>query len=159
MARKGNTLNLLAHLWTTHGKLRADVKAAIKGKQESSPKECGISQSANAGRNRTNSQKYERNRKQWKEITDAVTHYIAKDTLPIYSVEKPALSDCWARNDIPSRSLFKDGITQPLCLYPRSSETRDWSSKALFCNYWHVVQCWYEAVYELHFILLMMGGS
>ena len=84
-----------------------------------------------------------------------VTHWVAKDTLSIYSVEKPGfkqlLNTLDPRYDIPSRSHFSRTALPNLCLYPRSSETRDWSSKVLFCNYWHVIQCWYEAVYELHY--------
>ena len=33
--------------------------------------------------------RYEGKGKRWKEITDGVTYYIAKDSLPIYTIEKP----------------------------------------------------------------------
>ena len=85
-AMQGNTSNLLAHLRTTHGKIHADVKAAMKGSKTADQKSVASASQWTLVETMTNSQKYERKGKKWKEIT--VTHCIAKDTLPIYSVEK-----------------------------------------------------------------------
>ena len=54
----------------------------------------------------TNSQRYERKGKKWKELTDAITFFIAKDVLPISSVEKPGfkrlLNSLDPRYEVPS---------------------------------------------------------
>ncbi len=55
-------------------------------------------------------QRYERKGKKWKELTDAVMFYIAKDCLLLYTVEKPGfknlVSTFDSRYDLPSRSYF-----------------------------------------------------
>ena len=55
-------------------------------------------------------QKYEKKGKRWKELTDSVVYYIARDCLPIYTVEKPGfkklLGTFDARYEIPSRTYF-----------------------------------------------------
>ncbi len=55
-------------------------------------------------------QRYERKGKKWKELTDVVMFYIAKDCLPLYTVEKPGFKNLVSifdsRYDLPSRSYF-----------------------------------------------------
>ena len=55
-------------------------------------------------------QKYERKGKRWKELTNAVTYFLAKDCQALYTVEKPGfkkLLDTFdSRYEIPSRNYF-----------------------------------------------------
>lgn len=111
--KNGNTSNLLAHLRTSHATLFSEVKTAMKESQPST--------SSSSSRKRTSDQltlvesiervqKYERKGKKWKELTDAVMFYLAKDCLPLYTVEKPGfrklVETLDSRYELPSRSYF-----------------------------------------------------
>jgi len=109
--KNGNTSNLIAHLRTTHSNLHSEVKAAMKESQ------IAIGSSSSSSRKRSADQlslpevqRYERKGKKWKELTDAVMFYIAKDCLPLYTVEKPGFKNLMAKFDsryeLPSRSYF-----------------------------------------------------
>ena len=56
------------------------------------------------------SAKYERSSKKWKELTDSVTLCLAKDMIPIYSVEKEGFREMLrkfeAQYDLPGRKYF-----------------------------------------------------
>ena len=92
-----------------------------------------------------NSQRYERKGKKWKELTDTITYFIAKDALPNYTVEKPGfkrlLNSLDPRYEVPSRSYFsrtalptlyastRDKVKQELSKVEYFSATTDlWSS-------------------------------
>ena len=66
-AKNGNTSNLIAHLRTHHHEAYTEVTQATKGKQV-----------------RRKCAEYDQH-----SITDAITHFVAKDGLPVYTVEKP----------------------------------------------------------------------
>jgi len=55
---------------------------------------------------------YEKKGKRWKELTDSVTYCLAKDGLPIYTVEKPGfrnlLKSFDPRYNVPSRKYFSE---------------------------------------------------
>lgn len=82
-ARGGNTSNLLSHLRTHHPLQHSEVVQAQKGKKRKAVPQC-----ENIDSMLKQAQKYDRKSKRWQEITDAVTFCIAKDMLPLYSVEK-----------------------------------------------------------------------
>jgi protein tyrosine phosphatase len=42
---------------------------------------------------------YDKKRLRWKEIMDAVTYYIAKDMVPIFTVEKPCFKNLLGTDD------------------------------------------------------------
>lgn len=115
-AKNGNTSNLLAHLRTHHAKTYSEVNQAMKGKQPwRSSKSRSSHLSVSVGQSTIQetlerSQKYDRTGKKWKEITDAITHYIARDSLPVYTVEKLGfrrlMETLDRRYEIPSRSYF-----------------------------------------------------
>ena len=93
----GNTSNLFSHLKNHHPKKYSELKAGNtelsirgKGKQVDQPKITSV-------------QKYTRNSKRWKQLTDAVTRGMAKDMMPVYSVEKPQFD---SRYELPSRNIF-----------------------------------------------------
>ena len=58
----------------------------------------------------SSAQKYTRSSKRWKQLTDAVTKGIAKDMMPVYSVEKPGfrqmLTQFDSRYELPSWKYF-----------------------------------------------------
>ena len=58
----------------------------------------------------SSAQKYTKGSKRWKQLTEAVTKGIAKDTMPVYSVEKPGFRQMLAqfdrRYELPSRKYF-----------------------------------------------------
>ena len=112
-AKNRNTSNLLAHLRTHHLTSYSEVNKAMKCKHpcRSSKSCCGmlVGQST-MEESLARTQKYDHKGKKWKEITDAITYCIAKDSLPIYTVEKrgfrrltQTLDSC---SEIPSRSYF-----------------------------------------------------
>ena len=114
LAKHGNTSNLLAHLRTSHPALHSKAKAAMdaKGKQparKATPAPTTSSQ-LTLQESITMAQAYERKGAKWKELTDAVTYFIAKDSLPVYTVEKSGLKRLMktfdARYQLPSRSYF-----------------------------------------------------
>lgn len=109
-AKHGNTSNLLSHLRIHHGKLHAEVTAAMKrGKQPAEPVRLPTNQPTLAKVVET-TQPYDRKGKKWKELTDSVTFCLAKDGLPLYSVEKPGfkhlLKTFDSRYQVPSRKYF-----------------------------------------------------
>ena len=88
MAKQGNTSNLLTHLRIYHSKLHSEVKAAMT-KGSKPPAQTTLANQPTLAEAVENSQKYERKGKKWRDLTDAVTYCIGKDSLPVYSVEKP----------------------------------------------------------------------
>lgn len=113
-AKSGNTTNLLAHLRSSHTKLYAEAKATMESRrlsdsQPSTSTQRPLNQPTLAV-SITRNQKYEKKGKRWKELTDAVVYFLAKDCLPLHSVEKAGfkrlLSTFDGRYEIPSRSYF-----------------------------------------------------
>lgn len=110
-AKGGNTSNLFSHLELKHGKEYAEAKAASSGtsaraarskdRQQQQPT---ISDAITAV------QKYSRGSRKWQQLTDSVTHCLAKDMLPIYTVEKPGFRRMLAtfdpRYELPGRKYF-----------------------------------------------------
>ena len=114
LAKHGNTSNLLAHLRTNHPALHTQVKAAMDGKSKQPSRTATPAPAASSQptlqETLTTAQAYERKGAKWKELTDAVTYFITKDSLPIYTVEKSGfkrlLRTFDARYQLPSRSYF-----------------------------------------------------
>ena len=96
----------------------------------------------------SSAQKYTRGSKRWKQLTEAVTKGIAKDMMPVYSVEKPGFRQMLAqfdrRYELPSRKYFsqvaipalyakvRDKVDNELLGLKYYSATTDlWSSKGL----------------------------
>ena len=93
-AKGGNTSNLFSHLEMKHPTEYAALKSGITASTEAS------SSRPRENRQRTiveavaANQKYTRSSKRWQQLTNSVTHCLAKDMMPIYSVEKPGLKKC-----------------------------------------------------------------
>ena len=107
-AKNGNMSNLLAHLRTSHSVVYAQVKEEMAvntvrltdcGSNTQQGQQLTISQAIDRV------QKYERKGKKWKELTDSITYFIAKEMIPMYTVEKPGFRKMLASFDskVPSR--------------------------------------------------------
>ena len=83
----GNTSNLLSHLKSHHPSL---YQEAMKSGKAPRYKPLPVSQPTIQG-SVERVQKYEQKGKKWKELTDSITHCIAKDCLPINIVEGASL--------------------------------------------------------------------
>ena len=147
-AAGGNTSNLQRHLRDHH-----PAKAQELGKQGQGPSKSKGRQPPTQGQSSISEafskmQKYERGGKQWQKLTNSVTHCLAKDMMPIYTVEKSGfkrlLNDFDPKYELPSRKYFsqkaipklynetKDGVLQQLQHAEFFSATSDmWSSNTM----------------------------
>ena len=88
-AKGSNTSNLFSHLRVHHQLKFAEVQQAQKQKANTERSRSKVSgKQATIGDVVQKSNQYERGGKKWKQLTDTVTFCLAKDMLPIYSVEK-----------------------------------------------------------------------
>ena len=86
--RNENMSNLLSHLWANHAIIHTQIKENTKkghqtGTASSLAYQPTLSESVEM------SQEYDKKGKRWMELTEAVTYYIVKDGLPVYTGEKP----------------------------------------------------------------------
>ena len=147
VAKHGNTSNLLSHLRSNHSRLYSQAKDAMKAPRETAS---SCSSATPVGQPLLTEciekgQKYDKKGKRWKELTQAVTYYIAKDGIPIHTVNKTGfkrlLNTFDRRYEIPSRNYFsettlpvlyatvKEEIKQELSAVHHFSATTDlWSS-------------------------------
>ena len=110
----GNTTNLRSHLEHHHKglfqeflKLNAASQAPKKAKDEASGKD--LTQ-ASVQQSFAIVTPYEKTSKRYKEITQVITYFLAKDMMPLRTVEKPGfialVKKLDRRYDIPSRKYF-----------------------------------------------------
>ena len=91
LARGGNTSNLFSHLKIHYAKEHASIEKSKKKKASAANKD----NSHNSGKQRTLDEAIERTKpythgsQRWKDITASVTHFVAKEMIPIHTVEKP----------------------------------------------------------------------
>ena len=130
VATKGsNTSNLLAHLRTNHPVIHADLRRPTASKRKSAGPESGTGGGAMSqptlAEAIAKSTTYARNSKKWQKLTNAVTHCIAKEMMPLYTVEKPAfrgmLKEFDSQYELPSRSYFSRTAIPTLYEETRSS--------------------------------------
>ena len=114
-AKNGNTSNLLAHLKTNHASIYQECRQAMEQKAianatQESKKSKACSTQPTLMETITRCQPYEKKGKRYAELTNAVTYCIAKDSLPIHTVErtgfKAMLRAFDSRYEIPSRNYF-----------------------------------------------------
>ncbi|KAG1945207.1 zinc finger BED domain-containing protein 1-like [Pimephales promelas] len=90
---------------------------------------------------------YDRTSKRWKDVTDAVTFYLAKDMIPIKTVEnegfKRMLKVVDPRYEIPSRKYFSATAIPRLYSECRNKMEQKWANmvRALELNSWTRLQC------------------
>ena len=118
-AKGGNTSNLLSHLKVHHPQRHLEVKKANSksGKDKDHAKTGKASSRQSSLPNTLRSgHKYERKSRKWQQLTDAVTYCLAKDMMPIYSVEKEGfvrlLHSLDSQYELPSRiSSFRTSLS------------------------------------------------
>ena len=125
IAKGGNTSNLLAHLRVHHPSKLAEVRTAMKRvKHGSQEKLINGSKKKQLTLQDALKPKYNRQSKKWQQLTDSVTFCLAKDMMPIYSIEKEGfrklLYNFDPQYELPSRKYFSK--TAIPILY---SETQD----------------------------------
>ncbi|XP_065899760.1 E3 SUMO-protein ligase ZBED1-like [Dysidea avara] len=86
-AKGGNTSNLLSHLRIHHPTIHGLVMTAIKTKNRRK-EDLEKRQQPSIASSMKKVQQYDRTTRKWREITTAVTYCLAKDSLPIYTVDK-----------------------------------------------------------------------
>ena len=110
-AKNGNTSNLFSHLKNNHPRLYGSVKEASQGTQKRATvaTEKNLRQPSIAV-SLTKFQKYDRKSRKWQSLTESATYFLAKDMLPLYSVEKQGFKRMIAsfdeRYELPSRKYF-----------------------------------------------------
>ena len=111
-AKSGNTSNLLSHLKNNHSRAYTDLRQLMASEEERRRRGTVPKHSSQPTLTEVvgKIQEYERNGKQWNRLTAAVTTCIARDALPIYTVEKRGFRDMLhefdGRYTLPSRSYF-----------------------------------------------------
>ena len=88
-AKQGNTSNLLAHMRIHHGRLHAEVTALMKSGKQQTPTRSITEKEQPTMEVIETAQTYERGGKKWKELTESVTYFLARDGQPMYTVKKP----------------------------------------------------------------------
>ena len=117
VATKGsNTSNMLSHLRNSHPTIYSRIKGNVggtAGTKRSLPSTSGTQQQTLAG-----SFAYARNSRKWEQLTGLVTFCLAKDVMPIYSVEKPGFRELLKAFDpqyeLPSRKYFSNSAIPSL---------------------------------------------
>lgn len=108
--RGSNTSNLFSHLRTTHAKEYSIVKDAKQTKKVKSTEKGESSEQLSIVQALGRNEKYSRSSKRWAEVTDAITYCMAKDLMPIYSVEKEGfqrlVSTLDRKYELPGRKYF-----------------------------------------------------
>ena len=103
----GNTSNLFSHLRSTHPAKYSAIKGGKQQTEQSKPK---MSETGTIAQAFARGEKYNRSSRKWQEVTDLVSMCIAKDQMPIYSVEKAGfkalLRALDPRYELPSRKYF-----------------------------------------------------
>ena len=104
-------------------------------------------------------QSYEKQGKKWKELTDSVTFFLAKDAQPMFTVEKPGfrklLGDFDPRYKIPSRKYFSETAIPRLYSSVRDKVKEEISSVQYFSgttDLWSSIGLKPYISYTIHYI-------
>ena len=104
-------------------------------------------------------QKYEQKGKKWKELTDSITHCIAKDCLPISVVEgvgfKKMIDAFDLRYELPSRNYCSRIALPALCTSVKQKVKQDISTQQYFSattDMWSSVGMQPYMSYTIHYI-------
>ena len=106
--KDGSTTNMTAHLKIKHPREYSTTvkQQPSKSASTSSQMQTTIAQAFSRG------QKYPRDGNRWKELTDSVAYFLAKEMLPFYTVEKEGfkrmLTTFDRQYDLPGRKYFSN---------------------------------------------------
>ena len=157
-AMHGNTSNLSADLPIHHGNLHTEVTTTMKcGKQRA---ELGKRQNQQTLTQVVETaQSYERMGKKWKELTESVAFFKARDGQPMYTVEKSGfrqmLKTFDAKYQLPSRKYFSKTAIPRLYSSVREKVMEELSSVEYFSgttDLWSSVGLKPYISYTIHYI-------
>ena len=110
IARGGNTSNLFSHLQNHHPKEHTDASKAktLKGKRKMNDDDQSKQITLQESAERT--KPLPKTSRRWQDITNSVTRFIAKEMMPIRTVERPGFREMLLklepRYEVPSRKYF-----------------------------------------------------
>jgi len=159
-AKGSNTSNLFSHLRVHHPLKFAEVQQAQKQKANTERSRSKVSgKQATIGDVVQKSNQYERGGKKWKQLTDTVTFCLAKDMLPIYSVEKEGfhkmLCTFDAQYDLPGRKYFSETAIPALYASTREKVSADLKGAKYFAattDMWSSSTTEPYLCYTIHFV-------
>ena len=161
-AKGGNTSNLFSHLKFKHPKEFSDIEKTRKSQHSMVEKKVSNNQPKIAESIKS-SQKYSRSSKQWEKLTNSVTYAIAKDMLPLSTVEKPGFQNMLStfdnRYQLPNRKYMSNTAIPSLYLSVKDKVADELKEMVFFREqliFGRVVE-WYH-IWGLLFILLTMHG-
>lgn len=111
---RGNTTNLHHHLLHHHQELHEQFKASQSKAQKSSSSKVTLPslQQQSIAQSFVSTTPYDKSSKRHTEMTEAITHYLAKDMMPINTVTRPRfvslVNKLGQRYQVPSRNYFSD---------------------------------------------------
>ena len=136
-SEKRKHLDLLAHLRIHLCKLCGEVIALMKSGKSARETSGTPTEQPRLSTFVETSQLYEKRGRKWKELTESVTYFLAKDSQPMYNVEKPGfrtlLRSFDGRYKLPSRKYFSETAIPSLYSNERASYLK--SSLALQCTF------------------------
>ena len=154
-AKEGNTSNLFQHLRDHHPEMLASVSTGTS----SSSSESRTMTQRTIKESLARSTKYPRGSPQAKVMTRAITYYLAKDAVPLYTVEKPGfkhvVSKLDPRYELPSRKFFSSREILALYLDVRSSvmaKLRQVRYYAITTDLWTSSACEPYITLTIHYI-------
>ena len=159
-AKGGNTSNLLLHLKVHHPQWHLEVKKANSkpsGKDKDHTK-TGKASSRQPSLSNTlpSGHKYERKSRKWQQLTDAVTYCLAKDMMPIYSVEKKGfvclLHPLDSQYELQSRKYFLNVTIPKLSRDVVSAEIKSAEFVAATTDMWSSYTAELYLSYTVHFV-------
>ena len=132
VAKHGNTSNLLSHLRNHHSKTYSEVTQLMKrGQQNRTVVEREVKQPSIE-----EATAYERTGKRWKELTESVTYFLAKDSQPMYIEEKSGFKNMLrmldARYKPPRRKFFSQTAIPRLYTTVREQVVEELSTVTYF---------------------------
>ena len=159
-AKGSNTSNLFSHLRVHHPLKFAEVQQAQKQKANTERSRSKVSgKQPTIGDVVQKSNQYERGGKKWKQLTDTVTFCLAKDMLPIYSVEKEGfrkmLCTFDAQYDLPGRKYFSETAIPALYASTREKVSADLKGAEYFAattDMWSSSTTEPYLCYTIHFV-------
>ena len=158
IAKGGNTSNLQSHLRVYHPSHYAELPKKVQGEKDKISKRIDKSQPTI-----TNTleklKKYDHSSKKWKELTDSVTYFLAKDMLPVHTVEKEGFQKLVRTFDsqyhLPNRKYFSNTAIPTLYASTRDKVSDSISIAkhyAATTDLWSGVTSTLYMSYTVHFI-------
>lgn len=137
-AKGSNTSNLLSHLRVHHPMKYTEVKKLQKPSKRSEASTSKASGKQTICDAFQKGRKYERHGRKWTQLTDSVAYCLAKDMLPIYSVEKEGfrrmLSTFDPQYELPGRKYFMETAIPALYASTREKVSADLQNIEFFSS-------------------------